>query len=76
MEVTKMTVNDIYFKCSNVDEDTRFVIDTKEPVTVYDGTWYYMNEDFREKEVGFFSITKIGKKNKLPHAKEVFVALA
>ena len=75
-EVTKMTVNDIYFKCSNVDEDTRFVIDTKEPVTVYDGTWYYMNEDFREKEVGFFSITKTGKKNKLPHAKEVFVSLA
>lgn len=39
-----MTVNDIY-KCSNVDEDTRFVIDTKEPETIYDGPWYYINDE-------------------------------
>lgn len=77
MEATTMTVNDIIYKCSNVDEDTRFVIDAaKEPVTVYDGTWCYMSEDFKKKKISFFSITKMGKKNKLPHAKEVFVALA
>lgn len=71
-----MTVNDIY-KCSNVDEDTRFVIDAaKEPVTIYDGKWYDMVEGFKKAEISFFSITKMGKKNKLPHAKEVFVALA
>ena len=72
-----MTVNDIIYKCSNVDEDTRFVIDAvKEPVTVYDGTWCYMSEDFKKKEITFFNIIKTGKKHGLHHAKEVFVALA
>lgn len=72
-----MTVNDIIYKCSNVDGDTRFVIEAaKEPVTVYDDTWCYMSDDFKKKEITFFSITKMGKKNKLPHVKEVFVALA
>ena len=70
-----MTVNDIY-KCSNVDEDTRFVIDTKEPVTIYDGAWYYISDELKKAEINFFSIIKMGKKNKLPYAKEVFVALA
>lgn len=70
-----MTVNDIY-KCSNVDEDTRFVIDTKEPVTIYDGAWYYISDELKKAEVSFFCIAKFGKKNKLPYAEEVFVALA
>ncbi len=70
-----MTVNDIY-KCSNIDEDTRFVLDTKDTTTVYDGTWYYMVEGFKKAEIDFFSIYKTDKKNGLPHAKEVFVALA
>lgn len=70
-----MTVKDIY-KCSNMDEDTRFVIDTKEPVTIYDGPWYYINDELKKAEVNFFSITKFGKKNGLPYVKEVFVALA
>ena len=74
-EVTKMTVNDIY-KCSNVDEDTRFVIDTSYPETVYDGKWYDMVEGFKKAEINFFCIAKMGKKHGLPHAKEVFVALA
>lgn len=70
-----MTVNDIY-KCSNVDEDTRFVIDTKEPVTIYDGAWYYISDELKKAKVNFFYVAKMGKKNKLPHVKEVFVALA
>lgn len=70
-----MTVNDIY-KCSNVDEDTRFVIDTKEPETIYDGPWYYINDELKKAEVNFFCVAKFGKKNKLPYAKEVFVSLA
>lgn len=70
-----MTVNDIY-KCSNVDDDTRFVIDTKEPVTIYDGAWYYISDELKKAEIDFFCIAKTGKKNQLPHAKEVFVALA
>lgn len=44
-----MTVNDIY-KCSNVDEDTRFVIDTKEPETIYDGPWYYINDELKKQK--------------------------
>lgn len=70
-----MTINDIY-KCSNIDEDTRFVVDTREPQTIYDGKWCDMVEGFRKAEVNFFSICKMDKKNGLPHAKEVFVALA
>ena len=70
-----MTVNDIY-KCSNVGEDTRFVIDTREPKTIYDGKWCDMVEGFRKAEINFFCIAKVGKKNGLPYAKEVFVALA
>ena len=70
-----MTVNDIY-KCSNIDEDTRFVLDDKYPKTIYDGKWCDMVEGFRKAEVDFFCITKFGKRNGLPYAKEVFVVLA
>lgn len=69
-----MTVNDIY-KCSNVDEDTRFVIDTKEPVTIYDGTWYYISDELKKAEVNFFCITKMDKKYGFSYAEEVFVSL-
>lgn len=69
-----MTVNDIY-KCSNIDDDTQFVIDNKEVVTIYDGTWYYISDELKKAEIDFFCIAKMDKKNKLPHAKEVFVSL-
>lgn len=69
-----MTVNDVY-KCSNMDEDTRFVIDSDDGVTVYDGTWYNMSEKLKGTEVLFFSINKVDKKDKFIYAKEVFVAL-
>lgn len=41
-----MTVNDVY-KCSNMDEDARFVIHSDDGVTVYDGTWCNMNEKLK-----------------------------
>lgn len=65
MEVTTMTVNDIY-KCSNIDDDTRFVIDTSYPETVYDGKWYDMEEGFKKAEINFFCIAKMDKKHGLP----------
>ena len=55
-----MTVNDIY-KCSNIDEDTRFVIDTSYPETIYDGKWYDMVEGFKKAEINFFCIAKMDK---------------
>lgn len=70
-----MTVNDIY-KCSNVGEDTRFVIYTKEHTTIYDGPWYYIDDELKKAEVNLFCVTRFGKKNKLPYAEEVLVERA
>lgn len=69
-----MTVNDVY-KCSNMDEDARFVIHSDDGVTVYDGTWCNMSEKLKEMEVLFFSINEVDKKDKPIYTKEVFVAL-
>lgn len=69
-----MTVNDIY-KCSNVDDDTQFVIDTSYPETIYDGAWYYISDELKKAKINFFCIAKMDKKNQLPHAKKVFVLL-
>ena len=69
-----MTVNDIY-KCSNMTDSTRFVIDSDDGVTVYDGTWYNISDKLKVVEVLFFSINKVDERDKSPHAKEVFVAL-
>ena len=69
-----MTVNDIY-KCSNMMDNTKFVIHSDDGVTVYDGTWYNMSEKLKGVEVLFFSINKVDKKDKPIYTKEVFVAL-
>ena len=69
-----MTVNDIY-KCSNMMDNTKFVIHSDDGITVYNGTWYNMSEKLKGVEVLFFSINKVDKMDKLIYAKEVFVAL-
>ena len=69
-----MIVNDIY-KCSNMMDNTKFVIDSDDGVTVYDGTWYNIGEKLKGAEVLFFSINKVDKRDKFIYAKEVFVAL-
>ena len=74
MEATTMTVKDIY-KCSNMMDNTKFVIDSDDGVTVYDGTWHNMSEKLKGTEILFFSINKVDKRDKLIYAKEVFVAL-
>lgn len=68
-----MTVNDIC-KCSNMTDSTRFVIDSDDGVTVYNGTWHDINEKLKGVEVLFFYIDKIDEENQ-PKAKEVFIAL-
>ena len=70
-----MTMNDIY-KCSNIDAETSFIIDKDNAEGAYGGKWFDIPNDIQETEIKFFSITKTGKKNGLPYAKEVFVALA
>lgn len=69
-----MIVNDIY-KCSNMMDNSKFVIDSDDGVTVYDGTWYNISEKLKGAEVLFFSINKVDKRDKFIYAKEVFVAL-
>ena len=69
-----MTVKDIY-KCSNIDEDTRFVINASYLETVYDGKWYDMVDGFKKAEINFFCIAEVNRKHGLPHAKKVFVTL-
>lgn len=52
-----MTVNDIY-KCSNMMDNTKFVIHSDDGVTVYDGTWYNMSEKLKGVEVLFSLSTR------------------
>ena len=68
-----MTVRDINC-CSNVWPDTEVVIDSNTK-TVYEGRFFDIPMELKDKEVWFWDCTTLDDRKDVPMATKVFVAL-